>query len=85
MLDVGHSLAHVLVILLVIVVVIFHAASGITINSLTDNLADNINNNRLKCNSQEKEYIEIQADSIYKMPKARGIKQIATAHMQREG
>lgn len=84
MLDVGHSIAHVLVILLVIVVVIFHAASGITINSLTDN----INNNRVECNSQkigEKECIEIQADSIYKMPKARGIKQIATAHMQREG
>ena len=62
-------------------------ASG-TVGGLTGS----INSNFVYHNSQEIEqesYIRgeapSQAETIYKMPKARGIKQIATAHMQREG
>ena len=51
-------------------------------------LTDSINSNFVYHNSQEsciRGEAPSQAETIYKMPKARGIKQIATAHMQREG
>lgn len=71
----------------VIVFVICQAASGIS-----GGLTDSINSNCVEYNSQEGAeqescsiQAELQAETIHKMPKAREIKQIATAHMQREG
>ena len=71
---------------LVIVFVICQVASG-----TTGGLTNSINSNCVEHNSQDSEeqrsciLTELQAETIHKMPKARGIKQIATAHMQREG
>ena len=71
---------------LVIVVVTCQVVSG-----RTGDLTASINSNCVEHNSQENAeqesciQTELQAETIYKMPKARGIKQIATAHMQREG
>ena len=55
-------------------------------------LSDSINSNCVYHNSQEIEQESCirgetpsQAETIHKMPKARGIKQIGTAHVQREG
>jgi len=72
-----------------VIVIICQVISGIT-SGLTDSINSDrpdraqvtLESEQESCSQPE---IEIQPQSIYKMPKARGIKQIATAHMQREG
>ena len=81
------SSQHLVHLVIVISLVTRQVASG-----TAGDLADSINSNCVYHNSQEIEQESCtrgeapsQAETIYKMPKARGIKQIATAHMQREG